>query len=167
MCHSISNSLRRTFTTTWRWMEAPKVTKRGGGGGEPQSIGSSCWVKQTPKKETVICAATIQDLANLLFKKHLRDSGLPADVMLGKLKKDISFALRRGTIAQVTTHALDGYAWPARARPPRMRSSPSTWRVGIVKQSLRTMLISFLSLPIQGSTGCTVLTWPVPPGTRI
>jgi hypothetical protein len=43
-----------------------------------------------------------------LFKKHLRDSGLPADVLLGKLKKDISFALRRGTIAQVTTHhALD------------------------------------------------------------
>ena len=33
-------------------------------------------------------------------------SGLPADVLLGKLKKDISFALRRGTIAQVTT-ALD------------------------------------------------------------
>ena len=68
----------------------------------------------------------------LLFKKHLRDSGLPADVLLGKLKKDISFALRRGTIAEVTTHhhlALDGcawlrgYAWPARARPPRMRSS--------------------------------------------
>jgi hypothetical protein len=30
---------------------------------------------------------------------------------LGKLKKDISFALRRGTIAQVTTHhALDGFA---------------------------------------------------------
>jgi hypothetical protein len=42
----------------------------------------------------------------VLFKKHLRDSGLPADVLLGKLKKDISFALRRGTIAQVTT-ALD------------------------------------------------------------
>jgi hypothetical protein len=38
----------------------------------------------------------------------LRDSGLPADVLLGKLNKDISFALRRGTIAQVTTHhALD------------------------------------------------------------
>ena len=37
----------------------------------------------------------------------MRDSGLPADVLLGKLKKDISFALRRGTIAQVTTHALD------------------------------------------------------------
>ena len=41
-----------------------------------------------------------------LFAKQLRDSGLPADVLLGKLKKDISFALRRGTIAQVTT-ALD------------------------------------------------------------
>jgi hypothetical protein len=27
----------------------------------------------------------------------------PADVLLGKLKKDVSFALRRGTIAQVTT----------------------------------------------------------------
>jgi hypothetical protein len=33
-------------------------------------------------------------------------------VLLGKLKKDISFALRRGTIAQLTTHhhALDGFA---------------------------------------------------------
>ncbi len=41
-----------------------------------------------------------------LFAKQLRDSGLPADVLVGKLKKDISFALRRGTIAQVTTHAL-------------------------------------------------------------
>ncbi len=38
-------------------------------------------------------------------------------MLLGKLKKDISFALQRGTIAQVTTRALDGYAWPARARP--------------------------------------------------
>jgi hypothetical protein len=33
-------------------------------------------------------------------------SGLPPDVLVGKLKKDISFALRRGTIAQVTI-ALD------------------------------------------------------------
>ena len=41
-----------------------------------------------------------------LFAKQLRDSGLPADTLVGKLKKDISFALRRGTIAQVTT-ALD------------------------------------------------------------
>jgi hypothetical protein len=46
----------------------------------------------------------------------MRDSGLPADVLLGKFKKDVSFAPRRGTIAQVTTHALDGYAWPARFR---------------------------------------------------
>ncbi len=51
-----------------------------------------------------------------LFAKQLRDSDLPADVLLGKLKKDISFALRRGTIAQVTTHALDGCARPARRR---------------------------------------------------
>jgi hypothetical protein len=42
-----------------------------------------------------------------LFTKQMRDSGLPADVLVNKLKKDIiSFALRRGTIAQVTT-ALD------------------------------------------------------------
>ena len=41
-----------------------------------------------------------------LLTKQMRDSGLPADVLVGKLKKDISFALRRGTIAQVTT-ALD------------------------------------------------------------
>jgi hypothetical protein len=41
-----------------------------------------------------------------LFAKQLRDSGLPADVLMNKFKKDISFALRRGTIAQVTT-ALD------------------------------------------------------------
>jgi hypothetical protein len=40
---------------------------------------------------------------------RVRDSGLPADVLVGKLNKDISFALRRGTIAQVTKHhALDG-----------------------------------------------------------
>jgi hypothetical protein len=42
----------------------------------------------------------------LLFTTQMRDSGLPADVLPGKLKKDISFALRRGTIAHVTT-ALD------------------------------------------------------------
>ena len=35
----------------------------------------------------------------LLFAEQLRDSGLPADVLVGKLNKDISFALRRGTIA--------------------------------------------------------------------
>jgi hypothetical protein len=39
-----------------------------------------------------------------LDQANARDSGLPADVLLGKLAKDISFALRRGTIAQVTTH---------------------------------------------------------------
>jgi hypothetical protein len=33
-----------------------------------------------------------------LFTKQLRESGLPAGVLVGKLKKDISFALRR-TIA--------------------------------------------------------------------
>ena len=41
-----------------------------------------------------------------LVAKLLCDSGLPADVLVGKLKKDISFALRRGTIAQMTS-ALD------------------------------------------------------------
>jgi hypothetical protein len=49
----------------------------------------------------------------LLFKKQISDSGLPADVLLGKFKKDISFALRRGTIAQVTTH----HAMPSTATP--------------------------------------------------
>jgi hypothetical protein len=52
-----------------------------------------------------------------------------ADVLLGKFNKDISFALRRGTIAQVTTHhhlALDGFAWlrlasPGYAWPTRRR----------------------------------------------
>ena len=33
-----------------------------------------------------------------LFSKQMRDSGLPADVLVGKLAKDISFALRRGTM---------------------------------------------------------------------
>ncbi len=40
----------------------------------------------------------------LLFANQLRDSGLPADVLVGKLKKDSSFALRQGTIAQVTDY---------------------------------------------------------------
>ena len=39
---------------------------------------------------------------HFLFSKQLRDSGLPADTIVGKLKKDISFALRRGTVAQAT-----------------------------------------------------------------
>ncbi len=38
--------------------------------------------------------------------KQMRDSGLPADVLVDKLKKDISFALRQGTIAEVSA-ALD------------------------------------------------------------
>ena len=62
-----------------------------------------------------------------LFAKQMRDSGLPADVLVGKLKKDISFALRRGTIAQVTTHhALDAtLATPAqRALVRRGRGAP-------------------------------------------
>ena len=44
--------------------------------------------------------------ACFLCAKQLHDSGLPADVLVSKLKKDILFALRRGTIARVTT-ALD------------------------------------------------------------
>jgi hypothetical protein len=32
-----------------------------------------------------------------LFTKHLRDAGVPGDVLLCRLKKDVSFALRRGT----------------------------------------------------------------------
>ena len=38
-----------------------------------------------------------------LFKKQMRDDGLPADVLVGKLTKDVSLALRRGAIAQVTS----------------------------------------------------------------
>ena len=37
-----------------------------------------------------------------ILAKQLRDSGLPADVLVGKPEKDLSFSLRRGTIAQVT-----------------------------------------------------------------
>jgi hypothetical protein len=50
------------------------------------------------------------------FNKHIRDSGVPGEALKRKLNKDISFALRRGTIAQVTTLALDGRARPARRR---------------------------------------------------
>ncbi len=38
------------------------------------------------------------------------DAGVPGEALKRKLKKDISFALRRGTIAQFTTLALDGRA---------------------------------------------------------
>jgi hypothetical protein len=37
---------------------------------------------------------------HFLLTKQMSDSGLPADVLVGKLMKDISFALSRGTIAQ-------------------------------------------------------------------
>jgi hypothetical protein len=73
----------------------------------------------------------------------------------------MSFA-RRGTIAQVTTHlALDGLAATpgqrALVRPsaedeeellPALNRQATGRRVGIVKQSLGTMLISFLSLSL-------------------
>jgi hypothetical protein len=72
----------------------------------------------------------------LLLKKQMRDSALPADVLLGKLAKDLSFALRQGTIAQVTTHhhALDGLRLATPGQRVLVRSSsslPSTWRVGM------------------------------------
>jgi hypothetical protein len=111
----------------------------------------------------------------------LRDSGLPADVLLGKLKKDISFALRRGTIAQVTTHhhlALDGFAWLRLASRLRLASARSSAedeellpalnrratgrRVGTVKQSLGTMLISFLSLCLLTCLLALATTWTSP-----
>jgi hypothetical protein len=62
-----------------------------------------------------------------LFNKHLRDSGVPGEALKRKLNKDISFALRRGTIAQVTTllPALDRRATSPPSAPPR-QSSPST-----------------------------------------
>jgi hypothetical protein len=71
-----------------------------------------------------------------LFTKHLRDSGVPppgGEALKRKLKKDISFALRRGTIAQVTT-ALD-----AASAPPR-RSSPLTMRRHVVVAQRRVVL---------------------------
>ncbi len=77
----------------------------------------------------------------LLFTKQLRDSSLPADVLVGKLKKDISFALRRGTIAQVTTHALDGYV--CHDRHPRLthrRNVPRTRRHRSRSFAFATML---------------------------
>jgi hypothetical protein len=52
---------------------------------------------------------------------------------MGKLNKDMSFALRRGTIAQVTTHhhhhALDaapGFAWLRLASRLRLASARSS-----------------------------------------
>ena len=42
----------------------------------------------------------------MLFAEQLRDKGLLVDGVVGEVKKDSSFARRRGTIAQVTT-ALD------------------------------------------------------------
>ena len=61
----------------------------------------------------------------LLFAKQLRDSGLPADVLVGKLKKEISFALRRGTIAQVTT-ALDAAQRAVEDEPRPQRRGPAS-----------------------------------------
>ncbi len=56
-----------------------------------------------------------------LFNKHLRDSGVPGEALKRKLNKDISFALRRGTIAQVTT-ALDA---AQRAAEAELAASPT------------------------------------------
>ena len=72
-----------------------------------------------------------------LLAKQLRDSCLPADVLAGKLHKAMSFALRRGTIALVSTQALDGstgYDLPgalSRMSSPYLSSSPLTTRLDI------------------------------------
>ncbi len=67
---------------------------------------------------------------HFLFTKQLRDSGLPADVLVGKLNKDKSCALRRDTIAQETTVldaaqravedelALNEAGWDGSRQPP-------------------------------------------------
>jgi hypothetical protein len=83
----------------------------------------------TPPHYDNDCGASTKAVYQL-FTKHLRDSGVAGEAVKRKLKKDISFALRRGTIAQVTTllPALDRRATsdePAqRVRSSRWRSSP-------------------------------------------
>ena len=57
-----------------------------------------------------------------LFTKHMRDLGLPPDDLEGKFNKDISFALRRGTIAQLTT-ALDAAQRAAEDEQPALNET--------------------------------------------
>jgi hypothetical protein len=80
-----------------------------------------------------------------LFNKHLRDSGVPGEALKRKIKKDISFALRRGTIAQVTTLALDAAQRAAEAELNRQRGGsgmvkackePLSYCVGITEYTL-------------------------------
>ncbi len=56
-------------------------------------------------------------LSTVVVGEYLRDSGVPGEALKRKLKKDISFALRRGTIAQVTTQVTTLLALDGRARP--------------------------------------------------
>jgi hypothetical protein len=54
-----------------------------------------------------------------LFNKHLRDSGVPGEALKRKLKKDISFALHRGTVrtfspAFNTALSRQSYSTPVR-----------------------------------------------------
>jgi hypothetical protein len=126
VCHSISNSLSRTFTTTWRWMErstqgaaAAESLNRLAPVAELQHWGETNTQHSrgtTPLRGYRVGLLTFRSrddgrarglhrVGVLLLEKASARLG-SADVLLGKLKKDISFALRRGTIAQVTT-ALD------------------------------------------------------------
>jgi hypothetical protein len=66
----------------------------------------------------------------------MRDPALPADVVEGKFKRDISFALCRGTIAQVTT-ALDA---AQRAAEAELALNEAGW-------ARQTTLSSLLHLP--------------------
>jgi hypothetical protein len=110
------------------------------------------------------------------------------DVLVGKLKKDISFALRRGSIAQVTTYALDGYACPARrrglapcpqhtsrragiARQPPPSSSSSIYEDALTHSTDMTMLIHAYPSPLSPSlmpvdvvAGNKVISFGAPPG---
>ncbi len=100
----------------------------------------------------------------LLFTKQMRDSGLPADVLVGKLKKDISFALRRGTIAQVTTHQALDDAQRALVRRGRGAPCPQKTRRGL--GSLDSLLL-FL-LPQEVALTCSYYSYYEPlRGSRV
>ncbi len=69
----------------------------------------------------------------LLLTKQMRDSSLPADVLVRKLKKDISFALRRGAIAQVTT-ALDAAQLAAQDQLALSKACSNTAVIKVIRR---------------------------------
>ncbi len=78
--------------------------------------------------------------------RDMRRAGSPAAAAQQQQQQQLSFALRRGTIAQATTHALDAYACPVRRRGRAPCPQQTTGVLGLLDSLILIFLPSTMTL---------------------